>query len=263
MARVYTNTACRLHGSEYCAMLNMENCDSCTVCSETEERADAVRADLDIILANMPEESVSALFAGENCLLCKGEPQKKAWYALTDLGHAQPRRKKAGILGIAREPRAGSVLPVQIACCADCRKRYLALEYVQPLIGTAGAAAALVILSIRRFREPIAAVAEILPVLIFLGVTVLAILAGRLVKSCLARKYGALTRLNVMKAPFLADMANRGWFELNPNKGMSRLVFSKTPTRKGLFTAFPEQSEEIFAANGKNADTVEQNSETV
>ncbi len=261
MQRVYTNEACLLHGSAYCAMLNMESCASCTVCSDSREKADAIRADLDVILSNMPDQSMHALFAGDGCLLCKGEPLKKKWYALTDIAHVQPRRKKATVLGIARDSRVGTVLPVQIACCEACRKRFLALEYVRPLTGTIVAALALIVLSIRRFREPIAALAEILPFAIFITVTALGIIAGKIIRDRLRKKYGAHTHLSIMELPVLRDMAERGWFELTPADGMSRLVFSKTPIKQGLFTGWP--TEDAVQSQHENGEHAEENSETV
>lgn len=261
MQRVYTNEACRLHGSAYCAMLNMESCASCTVCSESEEKDEAIRADLDVILSNMSDHSMHALFAGDDCLFCKGEPLKKKWYALTDIAHVQPRRKKATLLGIARESRVGTVLPIQIACCEDCRKRFLTLEYVRPLTGTIAAALSLVVLSVRRFREPIAALAEILPFAIFLAVTAIGILAGKIIKGRLRKKYGALMHMGIMELPILHDMAERGWFELTPTEGMSRLVFSKTPIKQGLFTGWPV--EDAVRAEEENGEKAEENSETV
>lgn len=255
MAREYTNTSCQLHGSEYCAMLNMESCRSCTLDCDTEEKAALVRADLDAIRTNMPEEGVKGLFTGGECLLCKGEPLPKKWYALTDIAHAEPRRRRASILGIAKEPRAGTILPIQIACCESCRKRHLALEYVSPVTGTAFAAAALIVLSIRPLREPVAAIAEILPFLVFIGVTAVGVMAGALLKLRLKRKYARLMHTDAMDLPILKSMADKGWFELNPNKGMSRLVFSKTPIRQGLFTAGFE--DEGIVESGEDADKSE------
>lgn len=241
MARVYTNESCPLYGSEYCAMLNMESCRSCTLDCRTEAKAADIRADLDIIRSNMPAGGMEGLFAGDRCRICKGEPGEKKWYALTDLAHAEPRRRKASLLGIAREPRAGVVLPIQIACCDACRKRYLRLEYISSVMGTLFAAVGLIILSVRSLREPIAAIAAILPFLVFVGLTAAGILLGALIKKNLRKKYAGLMHLNVMEQPILSAMAEKGWFELSPNKGFSRLVFAKTPIKQGLFTAMPEE----------------------
>lgn len=255
MARVYTNGSCPLYGSEYCAMLNMESCRSCTLHCETEDKAAGIRADIDIIRSNMTEEGIQGLFAGDACALCKKEPNDKKWYALTDLAHQEPRRKRATILGIAREPRAGTVLPIQIACCEACRKRYQMLAYVSPVTGTVFAAAALILMSIRPIREPIAAVVEILPFLIFVAATAIGIAVGALLRGGLLKKYAHVMHTDVMELPILSGMARKGWFELNPDKGMSRLVFSRTPIRQGLFTAMPE--EQTVAENGEISNKIE------
>ena len=116
MPRLYTNTDCPLHGSEYCARLHMESCDTCTVRGRDAEEMQLLKQDLDAIAAMMPEEGIAALFLTNECVLCKGEEKgARAWYAQTDIGNAEPRRKQAGFLGIKREARAGSILPIQIA----------------------------------------------------------------------------------------------------------------------------------------------------
>ena len=58
MPRLYTNTDCPLHGSEYCARLHMESCDTCTVRGRDEEEMQLLKQDLDAIAAMMPEEGM-------------------------------------------------------------------------------------------------------------------------------------------------------------------------------------------------------------
>ena len=45
MPRLYTNTDCPLHGSEYCARLHMESCDTCTVRGRDEEEMQLLKQD--------------------------------------------------------------------------------------------------------------------------------------------------------------------------------------------------------------------------
>ena len=50
----YTNADCPLYGSEYCAALNMESCEKCTVDCTDEEKTARVKQDLaDMILCNI------------------------------------------------------------------------------------------------------------------------------------------------------------------------------------------------------------------
>lgn len=78
MPRLYTNTDCPLHGSEYCARLHMESCDTCTVRGRDEEEMQLLKQDLDAIAAMMPEEGIAALFLTNECVLCKGEERERA-----------------------------------------------------------------------------------------------------------------------------------------------------------------------------------------
>ena len=58
------------------------------------------------------------------------------------------------------------------------------------------------------------------------------------------RSYAKRTYLNVMNAPMLAELKEKGWFELFAEHGVSRLVFSREPLRQGLFTASEKKGKE-------------------
>lgn len=242
MAREYTRKDCPLWGSDYCARLNMESCRECTVDCVDENSAKAIREELDTIDSNMPEGGISDLFAGDRCVLCKGEPKKKAYYVLTDLAHPEPRRKHAAILGISREPKAGTVMPIELSCCRDCRRGFLILEYVFQVTWVLFALVAFVLMSIRSIREPIAAVWAALPFIIFAAAVALGITLGLVLRRLAIKKYSATTHLNIMEIPKLNLMADRGWFELNREQDRSRLVFSKSPITHGLYSAAPEET---------------------
>ena len=52
----YTNADCPLYGSEYCAALNMESCEKCTVDCTDEEKTARVKQDLADMAALLPED---------------------------------------------------------------------------------------------------------------------------------------------------------------------------------------------------------------
>lgn len=237
MPRVYTNKDCPLHGSDYCARLNMESCDTCTVRGRNEEEMQLLRDDLDAIAALMPEEGLSELFLTDECVLCKGEEKgARTWYAQTDIGNAQPKRKRTTFLGIKREASAGSILPVQLACCDACRKRYLMLQYVAPVTAAACMTLGLVLMSIRPIREPLMAVMPSLPVIVFLALTLAGVLGGWLWRKALYKRYEEKTEFSIFRIETLQRMRRLGWFELYDGKDLSRLVFSKKRLRQGLYT---------------------------
>ena len=51
----YTNADCPLYGSEYCAALNMESCEKCTVDCTDEEKTARVKQDLADMAALLPD----------------------------------------------------------------------------------------------------------------------------------------------------------------------------------------------------------------
>lgn len=243
MPRVYLNKQCPLHGSDYCARLNMENCDTCTVRGRTEAEMQLLKLDLDAIAALMPEEGISELFLTDECVLCKGkEKGKRAWYAQTDIGNAEPRRKRVGFLGIKREARAGSILPLQLACCNACRKRYLTLQYVFPLTAAICMASGFLLMSVRAIREPLMAVMPALPAIVFLAFTLGGVLGGLFWRKALHKRYGEKTHLSIFNIGAMQHMRRLGWFELYEEKDLSRLVFSKRRFRQGLYTGAPERA---------------------
>ena len=57
----YTNADCPLYGSEYCAALNMESCEKCTVDCTDEEKTARVKQDLADMAALLPEDGMLCL----------------------------------------------------------------------------------------------------------------------------------------------------------------------------------------------------------
>ena len=213
----YTNADCPLYGSEYCAALNMESCEKCTVDCSDEEKTARVKQDLADMAALLPEDGMAKLFTGEECVLCKGEKGKREYYAFFDMGHPGARKHRAkGLLGLLKkEPRFGSLLPAQVSCCKECKQRITRLSYVKGLI--------------------------IAAFYIFAAWAIIGIAVAEIAYRGMKRSYAKRTYLNVMNAPMLAELKEKGWFELFAEHGVSRLVFSKKPMSHGLFAAMPDE----------------------
>ncbi len=249
--RVYTKTDCPLFGTDYCARLNMENCGSCTVRDRNADGMETLKQDLDNLAALLPEEGISDLFLSETCLFCRSEePGKTACYALTDIGHPEPKRRIArGVFRIKKEARAGSVLPIQIACCDSCRKRFALLQNVSIMFTAFSLAGALLLMSIRPLREALGAVLPLLPAIVFLVIALGGYIAGKIIRSVLLTRYGKKMHLSIFRIEQLRQLKKRGWFELYEEKGMSRIVFSKTRAKSGLYTGGEAQNNGEECAN--------------
>jgi len=236
--RTYTKADCPLFGTDYCARLNMENCESCTVRGRNPGEMEALKHDLDNLAALLPEEGIADLFLSEQCLFCRSEePGKTACYALTDIGHPEPKRKIArGVFRIKREARAGSILPIQIACCESCRKRFSLLQNVSMMFTAFSMAGALLLMSIRPLREALAEVLPALPAIVFLAIAVGGYAAGKILRARLLVRCGKEMHLSIFRIEQLRQLKKRGWFELYEEEDISRLVFSKTRAKSGLYT---------------------------
>lgn len=237
----YTNTDCPLFGSEYCRKLNMDSCKSCTV---TSSNAEGIKADIDAIESLLPEGGVSRFFTGSKCVLCKGEPNDADCYAMTDIGNPQPEREGRNALGLKTKLRVGSMLPLQFSCCSACRKRHAAAANREVIITLAAAIIMLALLNFVPTAEAIAYLGSAVPLLSFIAVVGGVWLICRATRRRRIKKYSELTCMDIFEVQGMEELRERGWFEIYPNKDMSRLVFSKEPLRRGLFTERQDSAED-------------------
>ncbi len=240
MSRQYTNTDCPLHGSRYCSILNMLSCEECTVSArEKTVGIESVTTYIDALEKLMPEDGIAELFTGDNCVLCKSdEPNRKSGYALLDMGNAEPGGTRRNVLGIKTKLRTGAIIPVQFSCCSECRKRFLYIEYVRLAMVAACIAVMVLLMSVRPIFEAMKAVWMGLPAAVFVAGLAASIIAGTVVRSALIKKYSAFTHLDVFELPKLAQMQQKGWFQIgeNRNNRFTKLVFTKKRIRQGVFT---------------------------
>lgn len=237
MARIYLNTDCKLHGTKYCAALNMVNCDVCTVRDKAAKEVDSIMHDIDVMESFVPPDGVADLFARGDCALCTGEEKgERKYFALADLGHAEPKSREAGFLGIKRATRAGSILPLQIASCKKCRRNFLLVEYLPTGIALVLAGGSLLALSIRSLRESLMAISPMLPFLAFVLAVLVGLLAGMLLRGGLAKRFEKQTHMKIFEIPKLKEMLLNGWFPLNEGKQYTKLIFSRKRLKQGIYT---------------------------
>lgn len=220
-------------------VLNMQSCESCTVAGRHKEDCDSIMSDLDALDAIMPEGGVSELFTGDSCVLCRGANKgKRTCYGLLDVGNPEPKREKSILLGMKTRSRAGSIVPLQLACCDDCRKRFRLVEYIVMASTTIAGALSIIILSMRPINEWLKDKSGILPIAIFVGVTLLAWLISSIIRKKLVKKYLTHTYMDVFELPKLVQMRSMGWFPLteSEHKNFSKLIFSSKRVKQGAYT---------------------------
>lgn len=243
MARNYTNASCPLYGTKYCAALNMESCDKCAVSGENS--AEIIK-DIDTVLGLLPEGGVYRFFSGGECMLCKGEKKNKAdCYAMVDLGNPEPKREKRNVLGMKTKAEIGSILPLQLSCCNECRRRCNAVSGRHITVTLITGIAVFGLLSFRPIGEAVANVHMSLPLVLFAASVLGAWFISKSARKSLIKKYSDLTWFNVLDIPGVDEMARNNWFEIGPGKDMSRIVFSKEPLKRGLMTGPVYEEENI------------------
>ncbi len=237
MARIVDNSNCKLYHTRYCDMLNMPSCGECAFSGKQEE-CDRVMEDLDVLEGLLPEGGITALFEAKECQLCKGPNKKKrSCYAMVDMAHIEPVRTKRNAIGMKTRTNVGSLLPVQAACCDDCRKRLRLVEYLPVVLPVAVGFLALLLVSLDVVNGPLKRISMALPLLVFAVVVVMAMLAGRLIAKGIVKRNAPNMTFDMMELDTLRKMTEKGWFPLNAKKrGRVSPVFLNKRLKAGVGT---------------------------
>jgi hypothetical protein len=196
--------------------------------------------DLDVLRDLMPQEGIAHLFMDNGCKFCKADPPNvRDGYALLDMGHKEPARMKRSALFIKTKARIGSMLPVQISTCADCRKRFQRLEYLPILMPLGVAVLMMILLSIPAIVDPLTRIHMIMSFAIFAGAVIVSVLLGKIIQKNMRKKYARVMRLDPFEIPTLHNMRQNGWFLLGAN---GKLIFTKKRMRMGVGTGAPEDA---------------------
>lgn len=229
----YTREDCPLYGTRYCKTLNRPGCKDCTAAGN----AEATRQYLNQLEELLPEGGIGRFYTGDKCMLCRGEEKGAAsCFAMADIGNPNPPATGRNVIGIPIKLTAGSILSLQLSCCGECRKKHRAMGDSHVVYTVITAAALLILLNITPVAEALAGVASFLPLALFLGGTAGVWFWGRARHKKLVEQYKKETFLNVFDIPGLEELKEKGWFEINPARGRSRLIFSGEPLKCGLYT---------------------------
>ena len=226
---------CRLKGTECCERLARGDCSVCPGGTADEKRIGELEEHVSAVRSLLPEEGPETLYESETCLLCAKKPKEKTCYALWDFGNIQPKEKVPGILGIHREAKVGAIVPLQFACCDNCRKNWNRLSSAIPTYVAAGGIIGLLTGYVLPIRNELAKVHSALPLAVFVLCTLMGWLAGALVRRSIFKSKSAETVFDVNKLPYAVKMKEKGWFPLMGGK-LKRPVFSEERRKRGWFS---------------------------
>ncbi|MDO4567365.1 MAG: hypothetical protein Q4B99_00235 [Clostridia bacterium] len=244
MANEHYNAQCELNGTRLCQELNMAECRECPLGELKAYDRKRIAADVSAVLDMMPEGGMRRFFAGDACVHCVGEPREKASYGLCDIGRARPdgeERHRVWKALMGTSSRSGYMLPLQTGICERCRRNFRIIGTAPLLALGLISALGVALMSVRALREPLAAVAQILPFVLFLACLGVGTAAYFLLKRLLTKRLSRETRLNVFDIEGMDAFERAGWFELSKGKAphtyeVSSLVFMKRPLKSGLGT---------------------------
>lgn len=238
------NAQCHVSDTELCRWLD-KNCSDCYINGlKHKDESEKMLSDFRVTLSLLPDDFDT--LQGDKCCFCKQEPQKpRAGYAVVDLAHQEPEHSKGMFFGLGKKvrQRIGSMMPVSISVCRDCRRALRMADYIKWMVTAAFVAA-----SIGLCFVPAVNAVPALPY----GVVIAGFLAGYLVSKLASAAYvkakSKETAFNVFEIPVCDKMEQAGWFTMQDTGPVTRFIMSrKSFTRKlaGLCDAQAEAAGEI------------------
>ncbi len=235
------NAQCLVSDSELCKWMGKE-CEDCYIHGLTsQEDAEKTLSDFRVTLSLLPEDFDT--LQDDQCAFCKGETKKpRAGYAVIDLAHSEPEARKGMFFGFGKKVRQkiGSLMPVSISICKDCRRALRMAEYLKWIV-----IAAFVGLAIGLCFIPAINTIPALPY----GVVIAGFLAGYLLSRVVSDAYmkakSKKTAFNAFDIPVCNQMQEAGWFTMQDTGPATRFIMSKKSYTKKLAGLCDEASSEI------------------
>jgi hypothetical protein len=222
------NTKCTVKDSSLCKWMNKKDCSECYLMELSDsDQADALKR-WEVTQSLLPD-GIDELAGSDTCQFCKGEPHKKTRYATVDLAHPEPESTKGMFFGFGKKVRSkiGSLLPVSIACCDRCHNAFLSYDLIKYALPVLITLLAILLLAIPATAVLVTGLGDFASYIFIILMLVIGIIVGRLVSSAYMRKKSKDVRLNIFEIPLIAEMEDKGWFLLQEDTEVTRLVFTR------------------------------------
>lgn len=242
------NEDCPLLGTDACRMLNAENCTKCSVGKLKPEKQQAALGSLTRLYETVPPEKLMPFYASDTCLFCKGEEKgKKECYGLFDMSKRDPegdwtiavvKHRKIGV------KVADMLLPMQVACCSDCKRRHRLFAFIPPLVALIVIAAGLILTTSTGLYKILYDIASWMPALTMVIFILLGVALHFIIRSAMASAYSKKTIMNVSELPGIAELEEMGFKEVAEKKnGVSTVVFSNKFREHGVGSLLPKEED--------------------
>ncbi len=224
------NENCVVTDTSICKWID-KDCSECYIggMKNEDDRKDALN-NFEVMLSLLPDNFDD--LSGEKCALCRKDPRPRAGYALIDLGHKDPESKRGMFFGIGKKVRRriGSLVPMNISICKECRSALRMFEAIKWLSIAVFAAVGIVIVTAPGINLGFEVSSSVYTYIIVIGGGVVGYLAGKLFSKQFIKAKSRQMYTNIFEMPICADMQERGWFLVQENNGdVTRYIFSRKP----------------------------------
>lgn len=223
------NEKCLVSDSVLCRWIG-KDCKDCYVSGMKEESdAKKVLEDFEVTLSLLPEDFDS--LQSDTCGFCKDEARPRACYAVIDLAHRDPEHKRGAIFGLGKKvrQRIGSMFPVSISICKQCRQSFRIAETLKWVMLLIFGGIAMGLCFIPEINSN-----QVMPYVVILVGLLIGYVTGKILSAAYVNKKSAKTWFNVFDIPVCAKMREAGWFTIQDEGSVTRFIFAKKPMVKKL-----------------------------
>lgn len=227
------NTKCDIRDSSLCQWLNKQDCQNCYIMELADkEQAEALQR-WEVTQSLLPD-NVDELNQSETCHFCVDNPLPRTYYATLDLANPEPESTKGMFFGIGKKVRSriGSLLPIAISCCSRCRKAYLMADLIKYLTPFVFLAIGVLLAMIPPIAALLQSMGGFVSTLFIIGMFLIGLLVGKMLFTLYINKKGSEVRFNVFDIPIVSKMQDMGWFLLENDGIMTKLIFTKNKIKQ-------------------------------
>jgi hypothetical protein len=228
------NEDCSVSDSVLCKWLD-KDCKDCYIhtlkkSDEPKEMLENFQVTLELLPKGFDE------LQGEKCCFCKGEHKnERAGYAIVDLAHSEPAHMKGMFFGFGKKvrQRIGSMMPVSISICGRCRASFRLAEAFKWLGIVVLGGISVGLLVVPSIGQAVSNVSPALPIGVVLVAAAAGYFLGKLASAAYVKASSERMAFNVFDIPVVGEMKRRGWFTIQDDGDVTRVLFSHKPfTRK-------------------------------
>lgn len=235
MHNMPSNTACILNGSPFCALQNTDECGKCALNKLTDDEKYAAVDDMIETAKALPDDGLLNI-KGDECALCRRDPQKATRFALLDMGHKNPAAEVGSTLSNGADRGGALTVPVELPVCGACARRIKTMNYLPKVLALAVVLGGLILVALEPVRLALVRYSPLLPVLIFLIFVFLGIILDTVVKRLVSKRIERSTNVRIRRVAALYGLVSRGWFVIGEKNGVPPYVFVGEKLDSGYMT---------------------------